>query len=49
MVSLTVSENNPSALALYMASGFRTRHRFDALVIDKPATRPIPWPPFPRT
>jgi ribosomal protein S18 acetylase RimI-like enzyme len=48
MVSLTVSENNPSALALYMASGFRTRHRFDALVIDKPATRPIPWPPFPQ-
>lgn len=47
-VSLTVSENNPAALALYNATGFRTRHRFDALVLDKPATRPIPWPPFPR-
>ncbi len=49
VVSLTVSENNPSALALYLATGFLTRHRFDALVLDKPVTRPIPWPPFPRT
>jgi ribosomal protein S18 acetylase RimI-like enzyme len=35
MVSLTVSENNPAALALYTATGFHTRHRFDALVLDK--------------
>jgi ribosomal protein S18 acetylase RimI-like enzyme len=48
IVSLTVSENNPGALALYTATDFRTRHRFDALVLDKPATRPTPWPPFPR-
>jgi ribosomal protein S18 acetylase RimI-like enzyme len=49
LVTLTVSENNPGALALYTAAGFRPRHRFDALVLDKPTTRPIPWPPFPRT
>ena len=49
LVSLTVSENNPGAQALYTATGFRTRHRFDALVLDKPSTRPVPWPPFPRS
>jgi ribosomal protein S18 acetylase RimI-like enzyme len=47
IVSLTVSENNPGALALYTATGFRTRHRFDALVLDKPTTRLTPWPPYP--
>ena len=47
IVSLTVSENNPSALALYTATGFQIRHRFDALVLDKPIARPVPWPPFP--
>lgn len=47
LVTLTVSENNPGALAVYTAAGFRTRHRFDALVLDKPSDRPIPWPPFP--
>jgi ribosomal protein S18 acetylase RimI-like enzyme len=34
-ITLTVSENNLSALRLYSATGFRTRHRFDALVLDK--------------
>jgi ribosomal protein S18 acetylase RimI-like enzyme len=34
-ITLTVSENNDSALHLYNATGFRTRHRFDALVLDK--------------
>ncbi len=45
-VTLTVSENNHSALQLYLATGFSTRHRFDAVVLDKPVRRPIPWPPF---
>jgi GNAT superfamily N-acetyltransferase len=34
-ITLTVSENNTSALRLYKAAGFRTRHRFDAIVLDK--------------
>jgi ribosomal protein S18 acetylase RimI-like enzyme len=45
-LTLTVSEANKDALHLYNATGFTTRHRFDALVLDKPAHRPIPWPPF---
>jgi len=42
-LTLTVSENNRSALHLYQASGFRTRYRFDALVMDKQATRGMPF------
>ncbi len=34
-LTLTVSEANTPALNLYTASGFITRHRFDALVLDK--------------
>jgi len=41
-LTLTVSEANTSALRLYNATGFRTRHRFDALVLDKP-THPLPF------
>ncbi len=35
-LTLTVTEANHSALDLYRASGFKTRRRFDALVLDKP-------------
>jgi len=34
-LTLTVTEANVSALRLYTAEGFTTRHRFDALVLDK--------------
>jgi ribosomal protein S18 acetylase RimI-like enzyme len=34
-LTLTVSEANKDALHLYNATGFTTRHRFDALVLDK--------------
>ena len=44
-LTLTVTEANPSAFNLYINSGFRLRHRFDALVHDKPSRRPIPFPP----
>ena len=37
-LTLTVSEANHSAVHLYTRTGFRTRHRFDALVLDK-----LPW------
>jgi ribosomal protein S18 acetylase RimI-like enzyme len=36
-LTLTVSEDNLSALALYLAAGFTTRLRFEALVLDKAA------------
>lgn len=35
-LTLTVSEGNQPAVALYRSSGFRTRHRFDALVRTVP-------------
>ena len=38
-ITLTVSEANTPALRLYEAAGFRRRHRFDALVLDKPRRR----------
>ena len=34
-ITLTVSEDNVAALRLYLSAGFTTRHRFDALVLDK--------------
>jgi len=34
-LTLTVSEANTPAVRLYTAAGFTTRHRFDALVLDK--------------
>ena len=34
-LTLTVSEANTAALRLYTSAGFTTRHRFDALVLDK--------------
>ena len=34
-LTLTVTEANIAATKLYAASGFTTRHRFDALVLDK--------------
>jgi ribosomal protein S18 acetylase RimI-like enzyme len=34
-ITLTVSEQNLPAVRLYRESGFRTRHRFDAMVLDK--------------
>ena len=39
-LTLTVSEANPAALRLYENAGFRTRHRFDAIVLEKAARRP---------
>ncbi len=35
-LTLTVTEANSEAVQLYLSSGFETRHRFDALVLDKP-------------
>lgn len=35
-ITLTVSEENSSALALYQAAGFITRRRFDAAVLELP-------------
>ncbi len=35
-LTLTVTEANRSALHLYREAGFHARHRFDALVLDKP-------------
>jgi ribosomal protein S18 acetylase RimI-like enzyme len=43
-ITLTVSENNVSAMRLYTRSGFHTKRRFDALVLDKPARNLLPWP-----
>ena len=40
-ITLTVSEANTAALRLYEAAGFVRRHRFDALVLDKPRRRGI--------
>ena len=34
-LTLTVTEANSEAVRLYRSSGFETRHRFDALVLDK--------------
>ncbi len=34
-LTLTVTEANREAVQLYQSSGFETRHRFDALVLDK--------------
>jgi len=34
-ITLTVSEANIAAMNLYAGAGFTTRHRFDALVLDK--------------
>lgn len=34
-ITLTVTEANTPAINLYAATGFTTRHRFDALVLDK--------------
>ena len=34
-ITLTVSEANTAAMNLYASVGFTTRHRFDALVLDK--------------
>jgi ribosomal protein S18 acetylase RimI-like enzyme len=34
-LTLTVSEANTAAMNLYASAGFTTRHRFDALVLDK--------------
>ena len=39
-LTLTVTEANASALRLYTAAGFRTRHRFEALVHDKAKPQP---------
>ena len=41
-LTLTVSEANTAALNLYARTGFRTRHRFDALVLDKAAADRLP-------
>lgn len=44
LLTLTVTERNTSALALYRRAGFTIRQRFDALVIDRhpDAARPAP-------
>jgi ribosomal protein S18 acetylase RimI-like enzyme len=34
-LTLTVTEANTAAVRLYVAEGFKTRHRFDAMVLDK--------------
>jgi len=44
-LTLTVTEANASAVRLYHATGFRTRHRFDALVLTKLA-KPARLLPF---
>ena len=38
-ITLTVSELNGAAVDLYRDSGFRTRHHFDAMVLDKAPVR----------
>jgi len=38
-ITLTVSEQNAEAVKLYREAGFVTRHRFDAMVLDKRRTR----------
>ena len=35
-LTLTVTEANHQAVKLYKDSGFFVRHRFDAMVLDKP-------------
>ncbi len=44
-LTLTVTEANHEAVQLYLSSGFETRHRFDALVLDKrrDGFRLLPW------
>lgn len=45
-LTLTVSEGNSNAVALYLANGFKVRHRFDALVrtmAKRPAFRLSPF------
>ena len=44
LLTLTVTEANQNAIRLYTRAGFSTRLRFDALVLEKPAPRSIPWP-----
>jgi len=47
-LTLTVSEGNRNAVALYLGSGFEVRHRFDALVrtiAKRPAFRLAHFPP----
>ena len=39
-LTLTVTEANTGAAELYRSAGFQQRHRFDALVYDKPKLRP---------
>ncbi len=38
-ITLTVTEANHQAVKLYQDSGFFTRHRFDAMVLDKSADK----------
>ncbi len=38
-ITLTVTEENIEAMRLYDELGFTTRHRFDAMVLDKPRRR----------
>ncbi len=37
-ITLTVTEANQQAVKLYVDLGFFTRHRFDAMVLDKSKT-----------
>ena len=46
-LTLTVSEANEPALALYQSAGFTVRQRFDALVLERRAV--VPTPPLPAT
>lgn len=41
-LTLTVTEANTAALNLYARTGFRTRHRFDALVLDNFTSHRLP-------
>ena len=34
-ITLTVTEGNRQAVALYQAAGFAIRHRFDAMVLER--------------
>jgi len=36
LITLTVTEENEAAVRLYREMGFSTRHRFEAMVLDKP-------------
>ena len=47
-LTLTVSDDNRPAVHLYQKAGFRTRHRFDAVVIETHGSglpQPLPFPP----